>query len=159
MPSSLANRDAVICRPLERGTHEVLDNHEPAFRRHDNPACRQRAVADTVAMIVEHRQRRHQLTNQRRRKRRVAAHAQHVRKALARCVVGHEHQAVAAADVFDTTHRDERRMPQDGSAVPRAFSTQPRNLASPSTFGGSAGARVSERCCCRRSAADRRARR
>ena len=53
---------------LDRGAEHVLDDDEPRVRRHDEALGRDQPVRDVACIFVQHRDRRHQLPDQAKRR-------------------------------------------------------------------------------------------
>ena len=59
---------AVVLQLLDRRSQHVLGNHQPRVRRDDQTLGRDQAMRDVAGILVQERNRRHQLTNQAQRR-------------------------------------------------------------------------------------------
>ena len=63
-PELLPQPLAAELQLLDRRGDDVLDDHQPRVRRHDQPLGRDQAVRDVARVLVQQRDGRHQLANQ-----------------------------------------------------------------------------------------------
>ena len=67
-PEILPQPIAAELQLLDRGAQHVLGDDEPRVRCHDEPLGRQQAVRDVARVLVQHRNRGHELANQAQRR-------------------------------------------------------------------------------------------
>jgi len=116
-----------VANLLERCAHHVLDDEQPAVRRHDEALGRNGPVSealDVARVLVQRGNRRHELPNKAQRRIDIEVDApigglgEQIRQPRARGRVGNDSQCrVSIGEPLDRAHADERGMTEGGEAA------------------------------------------